>query len=581
MTAPFLCEPVSLPKASTGIVGLDEITRGGIPRGRTTLVVGGPGCGKTVVALQFAVTGAIAGERGIFVSFEESQERVTANAATFGWNLAAMHPSNLYVHGAQLSAEDVRVGNYEISALLASMEALARKMGASRIVFDAVDVLLSVMSDTAAERNEFFRLQEWLNRSGLTAVITAKRVPTDLDLDRYAFLQYMADCVIELGQNATGPSTVRHVQVRKFRGSAYSPSQFPLGFGRHGAEVAAPIPPPERLAATTRRVSTGIPRLDAMLDGGYYAGSSVLISGSPGTAKSTLASLFISESCARGEKSLYVTFDESAQDVVRNMRSVNIDLQQHIDSGVLKIIAPPADGAGTEECLLDIIRILDDHDPRSLVLDPLSSLANPAGNLGAGSLAVRLIRVAKQRGILLVCTCLLGGAAPLSEGTPIDVSSIADTWIHLTYAIGGGERNRAMTIVKARGSDHSNQVRELILTREGVDIADVYIEGGDVLLGTARWERAVANQLEEERYAAAIAHRERELQMTIQEIDSQIKALQERLKSQQAGIDLLSAERRLHDAQSVHRRMGLAKRRGASLEGSGRPPGDSKLFGES
>lgn len=528
-------------KAPTGIAGFDEITRGGIPAGRTTLLVGGPGAGKTVFALETLVNAARdQREPGIFVAFEESSRQIIANAATFGWDLPRLEREQLFFLDARLSPTTVQAGDFDISAMLAGLDAKARQMGAKRIVFDGVDVLLTLLDDSAKERREMYRLQDWLNSAGLTAILTAKATDGNHGAaDRYSFMQFMVDAVINLHHRMLDRVSLRGVHVMKYRGSGFDEGEFPLIISASGIEVATFGSSELDFNVSTERVSTGVPRLDTMLDGGYFRGSGVLISGAPGVAKTTLAGAFALAACERGERVLYVSFDEAGNQIVRNLRSVGIDLEAHRTSGRLQFYSVRTESRSSEDHLINLKERLSEFEPHNLVVDPLSALGKTGGHVAAVHASLRLLDYARSRGITTVCTSLVADEAS-SETTTTQISTIADTWIHLAYLVHGGERNRTLTIVKSRGMPHSNQVRELLLSNNGLTLADVFTAGGTVLVGTARWEHEARM-----RDAAARERIERIRQRKMADhgearIRAQIAALEAELAAQRLESELLA-----------------------------------------
>jgi circadian clock protein KaiC len=505
-------------KKRTGIAGFDEITGGGLPAGRTTLVLGAPGAGKTVFALECLVNAARNDrEPGIFVAFEENTRQIVSNAGTFGWDLPQLERERLFFLDARLSSAVVQGGDFDIEGMLAGLSAKAAAMGAKRIVFDGIDVLLSILDDPTKERRELYRLQDWLHETGLTAIITAKAFEGDrLSTERYAFMQFMVDTVIAFHHRMLDRVSLRSVRVMKYRGSGFAENEFPMVISPTGVQVAVFEPSALTYEVSNERITTGIPRLDTMLDGGYYRGSGILISGAPGTAKTTLAGSFLAAGAANGERGLYVSFDEASSQIVRNLSSVGLNLQQPIDDGLLEMLSVRTESRSAEEHFIALRQRIEASKPSRLVIDPISALAKTGGQVAAVHGSLRLLDYARARGITTLCTSLDAGAGTFTESTQTQISTIADTWLHLAYLINGGERNRTLTIVKSRGMAHSNQVRELILDHDGVSLADVYTAGGEVLVGTARWEHEARLREEEarvtaERYARR-AQLERELE---------------------------------------------------------------------
>lgn len=538
-------ETQGIEKIPTGIAGFDEITRGGLPRNRTTLVVGGPGSGKTVFALQTLVNGArIWGEPAIFVAFEESARQIKANAASFGWNLPALEREKLFFLDARLSSDVLKSGKFDLQGILASLSAKANEMKTTRIVFDSISVLLSLMDDPLAERQELYRVHDWLAGSAMTGIITARLEGDHLSsLQRYDFLQFMSDSLVVLHHRLEDRISHRELRVMKYRGSSFAENAFPLVIGEHGIEIASPGLAGLDYPVSYDRVSSGIERLDGMLGGGYFRGSSTLVSGAPGTAKSTLAAAFIEAACRRGERSLYVCCDESPNEMVRNLESVDIHLQPYLEAGLLCMHSIRSDLRSPEEHLVNIKGYVENHQPSCLVIDPISAMLKAGGKSEALNVAQRLLHLSKTRSITFLCTSLLEGNDPTVEATQLQISTIADTWIHLSYVAQGGERNRALTIVKSRGTAHSNQVRELVLTSQGLTLEDVYTAGGAVLMGTLRWEKEAAVFEEKERARQELERKRQEFEHSTAEIQSRVERLKRELESRRSEIAALDAQK--------------------------------------
>jgi circadian clock protein KaiC len=488
----------AMPKIPSGIEGFDDITAGGLPRGCTTLLMGGPGCGKTVLALQILVNGAThQGTPGIFVAFEENARRVSANAATFGWEMSLLETKQIHFVDACMRSDVVKSGSFDLTGLLAALEARAREMGAKVIVFDAIDVLLSLLDDPAAECRELYRLHEWLMRHELTGIFTTKvedNKPSTAQ--RYGFMPFMADCAVLLSQRIADRVAVRAMRVLKYRGSPHVLNEVPFVIGPAGVEVGSSNgvhPEPQPL---DERVSTGVERLDAMLGGGFYRGTNALITGSSGTGKSMLAGTFIEAACRRNERSLFISFDENSRDIARDLATVSIDLAPHLSSGLLRMEAVRSESGSSEEHFMRMKRLIAEQQPRCLAVDPLSALARVGGGMAARAVAERLIYLCRNAGITVLFTSLLEGVDPHLETTPLHVSTIADAWIQISYSMLDGERNRALSIIKSRGSAHSNQQRELLFSDRGITLADPYTAGGKVLMGTLRMEKENAVRLE-------------------------------------------------------------------------------------
>jgi circadian clock protein KaiC len=548
-------------KAPTGIQGFDQSTNGGLPRGRTSLVVGGPGSGKTVFALQTLVHGARQrGEPGIFVAFEENSRQIVANAASFGWDLPALERDKLFFLDARMALGTITAGKFDLAGMLASLGAKVDEMGARRIVFDSIDVLLLLLDDPVLERQEIYRVHDWLSETGLTGLVTARIGTVDpLQSERYGFMQYMADCVVLLTHRLEERISLRTVRTVKYRGASFAENEFPAVIGPAGIEVGIAEQLEPRYQASTERLSTGIDRLDSMLRGGYYRGSSALVSGAPGTAKSTLCGAFLEAACQRGERALYISFDESASEIIRNLASVNIQLGPHVESGLLQIYAVRTEARSADQHLMKLRALIAEHEPRCMAIDPLSAMIKAGGGVAAMSMAERLLGLTKSRGITLLLTSLLAGSSPEMEGTPLAISTIADTWIHLSYVVRAGERNRALTIVKSRGTAHSNQVRELILSDEGITLTDVYTAGGEVLMGTLRWEKEEEERAARAEEEADLKHRKKELALAEAEAKARIQAIQQEIEALRHEADWLNREgkalesRRGETEQDIHR----------------------------
>jgi circadian clock protein KaiC len=583
-----------LPKAATGIKGFDEISLGGLPRNRTTLVMGGPGTGKSIFALQSLVGAARKlKQSGIFVAFEEDIASIVANAAAFDWGLPALARKRLFFMNAQLSPAFVATGDFDLGGMLAMLEAKQREIGAQWVVFDGIDVLLSLLRTPRAKMREIYRLRDWLTRRELTAIITTKidGEVASADAANYGFMQFMVDCVVRFDRRMEEGIPVRRLEISKYRGSAFAPGEYPLSFGPHGMEVASPGPTDLPQEATSERVFTGFEGLDQMLGGGLFRGSSTLITGAPGTSKTTLAGLFAESACRRGERTLFVSFDEGGERIRRNLKSVGIHLDAHLKSGMLQMYSGRTDSVNPEEHLLRISAQIAAHRPRCVVIDPLSAISRTGALSSARAIGNRLIYKLRDHQITAVITALVDGDDPGSEATELQVSTIADNWIQLSYLVCGGERNRALTIVKSRGTRHSNQVRELILSDQGVALADVYSSGGEVLMGTLRWEKEVEEKSRALLRETESAHKRRELQFAEADTSARIVALQLDLERHRAALALYTRDdaarhlssgerqtevRRLRGSNGTGTEIPVPRRRAASAAASSRSKGNGQ-----
>jgi circadian clock protein KaiC len=556
-------EALDLAKMPTGVPGFDDLSRGGLPQNRATLLIGGPGAGKSVFALQCLVNGARRRAPGLFVAFEETPDQIRANGATFDWGMSRLAAKDLFFLDAHLSPTLVKAGDFDLSGMLAMLAAKKKEMGAKWIVFDGIDVLLTLLQDPVAEMREVYRIREWLAANELTSIITAKLESKTGEAARYGFLQFMVDCVVRLERRQEDRVVAQSLQITKYRGSGFSAAEFPVSFGPSGMEVGAVASAEIKHPVSSQRITAGFERLDAMLAGGLFRGSSTLVTGLPGTSKTTLAGKFAEAACLRGERTLFVSFDEAAEQIVRNLASVGIQLRPHIKSGLLRMYSAHTEAVGAEEHLIKLRSLIREHKPLCMVIDPLTALAKSNTVGAARTVANRVIHMVKDFGVSLFITALTETEDPQAESTDLQISTIADTWIHLSYLVTGGERNRALTIVKSRGTAHSNQVRELVLSGAGPTLTDVYSAGGDVLMGTQRWEKEAEESATKVRHQSEYEHKRRELQLAEANTDAQIKTLQMHLERQRADLVRLSGQQHGRGVSSDARDTEMARRRSA------------------
>jgi circadian clock protein KaiC len=564
MNEPKRPTPQPLSKIATGIQGFDEVSRGGLPRNRTTLVMGRAGSGKTVFSLQSLVN-AVRQRRepGIFVAFEESTGQIAENAAAFDWGLSALPNSKLFFLDAHLSPTVVQSGEFDLTGMLAILKAKKQEMGARWIVFDGIDVLLTLLRDPIAEMREIYRVRDWLADNELTAIITAKLDGHTSEIAHYGFMQFMVDCAIRFERRLEHGILLHRLQITKYRGSGFAADEFPLRIGPSGMEVTGPAPAEIKHEASTERVSAGFERLDSMLGGGLFRGSSALITGAPGTSKTTLAGKFAESACRRGERTLFVSFDEGADAIVRNLSSVGVQLKAYVKSGVLRMYSGRTEASSPDEHLIALLSLVREHQPRCMVVDPLSAMAKVGGLGAARAVASRLIYMVRDNGVTVVMTSLIEGDNPEAEATELQISTIADTWIHLSYLVRSGERNRALTIVKSRGTRHSNQVRELTLSETGPMLTDVYSAGGEVLMGTLRWEKENEEKVRHNQRRADFDHKRRELQFAEADTRARITALEIDLQRKRAELALYSEDDEARTRASTERDGDLRRRRDA------------------
>ena len=538
--------------------------------------MGGPGSGKTLFALQFLAHGAQhCNEPGIFVAFEETPTRIVANAESFGWKLTELRRKKLYFLDAQPGPDLIQSGNFDLGGMLAALEAQIEKMGARRIVFDAVDVVCALLPDPAAKRREIYRLHQWLMARELSGVMTLKAGGDESSASSqqfFGFMQFMVDCSVVLNQNVVLGVSQRNLRVQKYRGSGFDENESPLVIGKMGLEVAVARAGLGRanVRVTNERVSSGVERLDTMLSGGYYRAASVLISGAPGTAKTTLSGAFAEAACRRGERALFISFDSDGAEVIRNLTSVGIHLDRYVKNGCLRMVSARGISGSAETYLARIKSLVKEHSARCLVIDPVSTLSKPGNELTAHSVVERLIDWSKVDGITLLCTSLLDEMAGATErGSPLHISKLADTWIHLNHLVQAGERNRGLSIIKSRGTAHSNQVRELILSDTGVTLADTYTAGGEVLMGTLRWQKESADRVAHEVNEVAGKLKRVRLDAEEAELEVRLKSLQVELVAKQAEKALLARTTKGQEGELSRDRTRMGELRGADAASPG------------
>jgi circadian clock protein KaiC len=565
--------PLHLPKVVTGIQGFDELSHGGLPRNRISLLKGGPGSGKTVFALQSLVNAARQREEpGIFVAFEERPQQIITNAAGFQWDLAALLKRKLFFMDANLSPDVVQSGEFDLRGMLAMLKAKKEEIGARWIVFDGIDVLLTLLQNPKSEIREIYRIRDWLAENEVDAAIfTAKIDGHGSPIANYGFLQFMVDCVIEFESRLESGVALHRIQVTKYRGSAFAKGEYPVNFGPRGMEIAGPEPIEIQQVASGERVSAGFERLDTMLGGGLFRGSSTLITGVPGTSKTTLSGKFAEAACRRGERTLFVSFDEGADRIVRNLVSVGIRLKPYVNSGMLRMYSGRTESIAAEDHLVKLKALIAEHRPLCMVIDPLSAIAKAGGIAAARSVANRFIYTAKEQKITVVVTAINEGEQPEAEATDLQISTIADTWIHLSYLIRGGERNRALTIIKSRGTQHSNQVRELILSNAGPMLADVYTAGGEVLMGTLRWEKEDEERVKTIQRRSEFDQKRVALELAETDTRERIKALEHDLERQRVELATYFSDDQARIVSSSDREKSLRRIRSADLTGRTAP----------
>ena len=464
---------IELPKVPTGIDGLDQVTGGGLPKGRPTLVCGSAGCGKTLMAMEFLVRGATQfGEPGAFITFEESPEELAANVRSLGFDLDRLvAEEKIAVDFVRIeAAEIVENGAYDLEGLFLRLGFAIDSVGAKRVVLDTIESLFSGFSNEAVLRSELRRLFRWLKDKGVTAVITAER--GEGTLTRQGLEEYVSDCVILLDHRVNEQVSTRRLRIVKYRGTSHGTNEYPFLIDEKGMSVLPLTSLGLEHAASNERVSTGIAKLDAMLGGkGFYRGSSILVSGTAGTGKTSLAAHFAAAACARGERVLYLAFEESPSQLYRNMRSIGIDLEPHAKKGTLRTHASRPTLLGLEAHLVQIHKMIAEFDPQVVILDPISNLMSAGTSMDASAMLLRLIDVLKSRNITAFFTHL-NSAGDAVETTDVGVSSLIDTWILMRHIEIDGTRDRGLCVLKSRGMKHSNQVHEFLLTDRGIELRE-------------------------------------------------------------------------------------------------------------
>ena len=550
-----------LAKTPTGIDGLDDITLGGLPTGRPTLLCGAAGCGKTLLALTFLVNGATRfGEPGVFMSFEERAEDLTANVTSLGYDLAGL------VEARKIAVDHVRVesseieesGEYDLEGLFVRLGYAIDSVGAKRVVLDTIEALFSGLADSTILRAELRRLFSWLKEKGVTAIITGER--GDGQITRFGIEEYVSDCVILLDNRVQDQVTTRRLRVVKYRGSAHGTNEYPFLIDAQGISVMPITSAGLGHSISQEAVPTGVPDLDTMLGiGGYYRGSSILISGLAGTGKSTFGAAFVAAACDRGERCLYFAFEESPDQVVRNMRSVGIDLGRHRQSGLLRFEATRPSVYGFEMHLARMHRDIDHFEPSILVVDPISAFRGPSTEIHAT--LIRLADICKSKGITALFTSL-SGAGELMDESDRSISSLMDSWIALKDQEANGELDRVLYLLKLRGMSHSKQLREYRLTDAGIELVDAYVGPDGVLTGTARLAQEARERESNLSRRHAIERRRREVARKRALVEREMTEARAAIEAEEAEVATLIEQEEARESAFGADRLTMAVRRG-------------------
>ncbi len=535
-----------LEKSLTGITGLDEITNGGLPRGRPTLVCGVAGCGKTLLAMEFLVKGATQyNEPGVFMSFEETAEELTKNVASLGFDLNRLISSKRFLidHVRVERSEIEETGEYDLEGLFIRLGNAIDSIGAKRVVLDTVESLFAGLPNPMILRAELRRLFRWLKDKGMTAIITGEK--GENSLTRYGLEEYVSDCVIFLDHRVTDQLSTRRLRIVKYRGSIHGTNEYPFLIEEKGISVL-PITSIElNQPVSTQRVSTGIPRLDTMFGGkGYFRGSSILLSGTAGTGKTSVVSSFVDAACSRKERCIFFAFEESEAQIIRNMRSIGINLEPWVKNKLLKFHADRPSVYGLETHLLTMHKIINQFKPDVVIIDPITNMFSLGNPLDVKSMLIRLIDFLKMNRITAMFTTLTSPGISL-EQSGVDISSLADTWLLLRDIEIGGERNRGLYILKSRGMAHSNQIREFLLTDNGINLLDVYVGPSGVLTGSARLAQEAREKGAELSYQQEIEVKRLNLESKRKALEAQIAALYAELEAGNAETKKISEQEKV------------------------------------
>ncbi len=541
---------ISLPKAQTGISGLDEISGGGLPRGRTTIVCGGPGCGKTMLGMEFLIRGAQEfDEPGVLVAFEETPQEMERNVASLGFNLKNLvDRKKLFLDYVYVEPSEIQeTGDYDLKGLFIRLQHAVDTVGAKRVCLDTLEALFSGFSNEGVLRAELRRLFRWLKDRNLTTVITAEK--GEKTLTRHGLEEYVSDCVILLDHRVRDQISTRRLRIVKYRGTSHGADEYPFLIDNHGISVLPVTSLEMRHEVSDDRVPTGIADLDEMLGGrGFYRGSSVLISGTAGSGKTTMCASFVDAACRRGESCVYVGFEESVGQVARNMRSVGLNLDQWKDKGLLVHEAWRPSQYGIEMHLLRIHKLVETVKPRHVVIDPITNLVASSAQKEVYSMLMRLMDYLKSRQITAVFTNLTTDGDEL-ERTEMGISSLTDTWILCRDLELNGERNRCVYILKSRGMSHSNQVREFIMSGDGIRLVPPYIGAGQVLTGSSRVAQEAREKADTLVRSQEIEKRQEALERKRCALEAQIKVLQTEFSAEELELERIISQQQSREHQ--------------------------------
>ncbi|HEV7514436.1 MAG TPA: circadian clock protein KaiC [Candidatus Acidoferrum sp.] len=558
-----------LKKAPSGIAGFDEITGGGLPAGRPTIVCGGPGCGKTMFAMEFLIRGATEfGEPGVLMTFEETGEEMSRNVESLGFNLPSLvAQKKLFLDYVRIEPSEIQeTGEYDLEGLFVRLQHAVESVGAKRIVLDTVEAIFSGFANVGMLRAEIRRLFRWLKDRGLTTVITAER--GEGTLTRHGLEEYVSDCVVSLDHRVNDQISTRRMRIVKYRGSSHGTDEYPFLIDKKGFSVLPLSSIGLEHKVSKDRFSSGVKDLDAMLEGqGFYKGSSILVSGTSGSGKSTLAAHFAHETCRSGKRALYIAFEESCAQVTRNMRSVGINLDQYIKKGLLQFRAWRPTQHGLETHLLRIHDLVDEFNPQVVIVDPITNLISANAN-EVHAMLMRLLDFLKDRQITAMFTTLTANRGA-EEQTEVGISSLTDTWILLRDLELNGERNRCLYVLKSRGMAHSNQIREFVLSRTGVHLLPAYVGSGAVYTGSARLAQEAREKAEVVRERQQLEEKRKEFSARRTVLESQIAALRDELSSGDAEFARQTRRRNERQQRVALDRQEMGKKRGVTPANEG------------
>jgi circadian clock protein KaiC len=560
-----------LPKTPTGIAGFDEITGGGLPTGRPSLICGAAGSGKTLFSMEFIVRGAVEfGEPGVFMAFEEKAEELGTNVASLGFNLDKLQKDGLLkIDHVQVERSEIEeTGEYDLDGLFIRLGYAIDTIGAKRVVLDTIENLFSGLNNQAILRAELRRLFGWLKEKGVTAIITGEK--GEGSLTRQGLEEYVSDCVILLDHRVINQISTRLLRIVKYRGTVHGTNEYPFLIDEEGISVL-PITSLQLDAdVSSQRISSGIPALDKMLGGkGFFRGSSILVSGTAGTGKTSIAAYFAHETCRRKERCLYFAFEESPQQIMRNMLSIGIDLKADVDKGLLEMHASRPTLFGLEMHLVDIHKKIEKFKPKTVILDPITNLITIGSVSEVKGMLIRLIDFLQTQQITVLFTALTLNTI-VSEQTDEGVSSLVDAWLLVRDIESNGERNRGMYIMKSRGMKHSNQVREFVITDEGLDLVDVYLGPEGVMIGSAREAQQLVEATGKMLRTHAVSRKDMEIERKRTVLEAKIASLKEEFESVQDELNRSYIEEDLRKEIMEKNRQQLIESRHTKNTGNGK-----------